>query len=326
MPRRLAEAGRLGFRTAYVPPRRARLGAAPDACGHEVTDVRRHLATAVRAALQRLCTVRLPRRPTGDAGGHQRGMTNVAIFARTTTCCGRPSPPWRRAPSCATVWSASCAAARGRSSCSARQGRRAALARGGFPLDVEFSATRLRELAKMDGAHRARPRGVARILRAATQLVPDPSDRDVRVRHPAPHGRARGQADRLSPSSRSASRCGSSRSTSAVGGTSSRTPAPSCPAPTRPCRPSSATSRASTRSPAPCRPSRSRTSSPSATSPACSSASRWSAGSARRSRATSSSSATTAACSPSSSRSWPAGSATTASSSSATTSPAPRPA
>ena len=48
------------------------------------------------------------------------------------------------------------------------------LCTGGFPMDVEFSATRLRELAKMDG-------GVVlddtytRILWAATHLVPDPS-------------------------------------------------------------------------------------------------------------------------------------------------------
>jgi diadenylate cyclase len=48
------------------------------------------------------------------------------------------------------------------------------LATGGFPLDVEFSATRLRELAKMDGAIVV-DREVARIVRAATQLVPDPS-------------------------------------------------------------------------------------------------------------------------------------------------------
>jgi diadenylate cyclase len=45
---------------------------------------------------------------------------------------------------------------------------------GGFPLDVEFSATRLRELAKMDGAIVC-DRDASRILRAATQLVPDPS-------------------------------------------------------------------------------------------------------------------------------------------------------
>ena len=45
---------------------------------------------------------------------------------------------------------------------------------GGFELDVEFSATRLRELAKMDGAIVLNREGT-RILRAATQLVPDPS-------------------------------------------------------------------------------------------------------------------------------------------------------
>nr|WP_276581805.1 DNA integrity scanning diadenylate cyclase DisA [Cellulomonas sp. RIT-PI-Y] len=45
---------------------------------------------------------------------------------------------------------------------------------GGFELDVEFSATRLRELAKMDGAIVMDPdRG--RILRAAVQLLPDAS-------------------------------------------------------------------------------------------------------------------------------------------------------
>src|SRR6478735_12040474 len=48
------------------------------------------------------------------------------------------------------------------------------LCSGGFPLDVEFQATRLRELAKMDGAIVV-DRDVTRILRAATQLVPDPS-------------------------------------------------------------------------------------------------------------------------------------------------------
>ncbi len=43
---------------------------------------------------------------------------------------------------------------------------------GGFPIDIEFSATRLRELCKMDGAV-VLDREAARILRAATQLVPD---------------------------------------------------------------------------------------------------------------------------------------------------------
>jgi diadenylate cyclase len=43
---------------------------------------------------------------------------------------------------------------------------------GGFALDVGFSATRLRELAKMDGAIVTNAE-VSRILRAAVQLVPD---------------------------------------------------------------------------------------------------------------------------------------------------------
>ena len=46
------------------------------------------------------------------------------------------------------------------------------LCTGGFALDVEFSATRLRELAKMDGAIVA-DQDVTRIVRAAVQLVPD---------------------------------------------------------------------------------------------------------------------------------------------------------
>jgi diadenylate cyclase len=45
---------------------------------------------------------------------------------------------------------------------------------GGFPLDVDFASTRLRELAKMDGAI-VLDDGATKILRAATHLVPDPS-------------------------------------------------------------------------------------------------------------------------------------------------------
>jgi diadenylate cyclase len=45
---------------------------------------------------------------------------------------------------------------------------------GGFVLDVEFSATRLRELAKMDGAVVV-DRDITRILRAGVQLLPDPT-------------------------------------------------------------------------------------------------------------------------------------------------------
>ena len=48
------------------------------------------------------------------------------------------------------------------------------LCTGGFVLDVEFNATRLRELAKMDGAIVV-DRDCTRILRAAVQMVPDPA-------------------------------------------------------------------------------------------------------------------------------------------------------
>ena len=48
------------------------------------------------------------------------------------------------------------------------------LCTGGFVLDVEFSSQRLRELAKMDGAI-AVDRDCTKIVRAAVQLVPDPT-------------------------------------------------------------------------------------------------------------------------------------------------------
>jgi len=48
------------------------------------------------------------------------------------------------------------------------------LCTGGFVLDVEFNATRLRELAKMDGAIVV-DKDCTRIVRAAVQMVPDPS-------------------------------------------------------------------------------------------------------------------------------------------------------
>ena len=47
-----------------------------------------------------------------------------------------------------------------------------ALCTGGFRLDVEFSPTRLRELAKMDGAIVVAD-DMLRIVRASVHLVPD---------------------------------------------------------------------------------------------------------------------------------------------------------
>lgn len=48
------------------------------------------------------------------------------------------------------------------------------LCTGGFELDVDFSATRLRELAKMDGAI-VMDSVLSKLLRAGVQLVPDPT-------------------------------------------------------------------------------------------------------------------------------------------------------
>lgn len=48
------------------------------------------------------------------------------------------------------------------------------LCTGGFPLDVEFSSTRLRELCKMDGAVVLSSDGT-RIVRGAVHLMPDPA-------------------------------------------------------------------------------------------------------------------------------------------------------
>ena len=45
---------------------------------------------------------------------------------------------------------------------------------GGFEMNVSFSATRLRELAKMDGAI-VLDGSASKIVRAAVQLVPDPA-------------------------------------------------------------------------------------------------------------------------------------------------------
>ncbi len=59
-----------------------------------------------------------------------------------------------------------------------------ALSTGGFGLDVEFSATRLRELAKMDGAI-ILDKDASRIVRAAVHLMPDPtiSTNEAGTRH-----------------------------------------------------------------------------------------------------------------------------------------------
>ena len=48
-----------------------------------------------------------------------------------------------------------------------------AISSGGFDVNIDFSATRLRELAKMDGAVIC-DREASKIISAAVQLLPDP--------------------------------------------------------------------------------------------------------------------------------------------------------
>src|SRR4028118_566635 len=57
------------------------------------------------------------------------------------------------------------------------------LSTGGFALDVPFTATGLRELAKMDGAIVLDKDGT-RILRAAVHLLPDPGTHPARAGSP----------------------------------------------------------------------------------------------------------------------------------------------
>ena len=70
------------------------------------------------------------------------------------------------------------------------------LCTGGFALDVPFTPTALRELAKMDGAIVLDWQAPTRIVRAGVQLMPDATHRHRRDRHPAPDGRPGGPAVR----------------------------------------------------------------------------------------------------------------------------------
>lgn len=176
-------------------------------------------------------------------------------------------------PSCGTGWNASCGGSTGALIVLGHDKAIEKMSTGGFPIDIEFSATRLRELAKMDGAV-VLDRDATRIIKAATQLLPDAtietSESGTR------HRTAERVAKQTGLPVISVSQSMRIIALYVAGDvTSSRTPSPSSRAPTRHCRPWSATRPGSTRSPARCSPSRSRTSSPSATWPRCCSASRW---------------------------------------------------
>ena len=118
---------------------------------------------------------------------------------------------------------------------------------GGFFLDIPFTATGLRELAKMDGAI-VLDRDATRILHAAVHLMPDPSihSEETGTRHRTADRVARQTGFPVISVSQSM------QIIAVYVGEHPLRPRGlrrrSCPAPTRPWPPSSATSSASTRS------------------------------------------------------------------------------
>ena len=170
---------------------------------------------------------------------------------------------------------------------------------GGFELDVPFTATGLRELAKMDGGIII-DKDITRIIRAAVHLSPTTPSPPTRP-HPAPHRRPGGQAVRLPGDlgvTVDADHRGVRRRDPARPRGLRADPVPGQPGAGHPGRYSCG----STRSPAPSPRSRSRTWSPCATSRWWPSGWRWSLGSRARSRTTCSSSAPRVGCSHCSSR------------------------
>ncbi len=94
--------------------------------------------------------------------------TDEVLRLRATLASIAPGTP------CATASSGSCAAAPAPCWCSAATRPSTAISTGGFFLDIPFTATGLRELAKMDGAI-VLDKDAGRILHAAVHLMPDPS-------------------------------------------------------------------------------------------------------------------------------------------------------
>ena len=152
----------------------------------------------------------------------------------------------------------------------------------GGPLDVRFSATRLRGAGR-DGRRHRRQQRHRPDRPAATQLVPDPNIRDPRVRHPTPHRRTCRKQTGLPVVSVSQSIRASSRSMSPADAMSRGPRARSSATPNPGPRPRGATAPARRRLTGTLRTSDRGTRHCPATSPPCSSGWRWSAGSARRS-------------------------------------------
>ena len=203
--RRLAEAARLGFTHALVPPDPGRVpaghrgdrgdrpraraaGGLPGCRGHPVREPSAASSPALAEACPsrdhptargdrppgRLARVRPTRpAPAGQSGRDDRerelaGTERIDDPLRATLAAVAPGTALRDGLE---------RILRGRTGALIVLGYDKVveqLCTGGFVLDVEFTATRLRELAKMDGAIVV-DRDCTRIVRAAVQLVPDPA-------------------------------------------------------------------------------------------------------------------------------------------------------
>ena len=163
---RLAEAGRMGFRSALVPARPRRPpGNSRVLDGMRVVDVDNIARALTLLGLEKSDnqqTITCPRLPTWLP-------QNVST---TRPACGRP---WRGIAPGTSLRDGLERILRGRTGALIVVGNDKVvegILTGGFTLDVPFSATALRELAKMDGAI-VLDRDIARIYRANVHLMPD---------------------------------------------------------------------------------------------------------------------------------------------------------
>ena len=182
MPRRLAEAARLGFRVRVHPARSPGFRTGPRRAAGD-RGGRRRWRRGRRAGRPR--PTRPPRldSPRADRPqGTSRGGRRVGGQGAVVTPVDRTDDDLLRATLAAVAPGTALRDGlerilRGRTGALIVLGNDKvveSISSGGFPLDIDFSATRLRELSKMDGAI-VLDRDVNRILRANTQLVPDPS-------------------------------------------------------------------------------------------------------------------------------------------------------
>ena len=212
--------------------------AVPDRVPDRLRGDRRRVSVAEERSVPRRMSGPAPATPLRSRRADDQEDAECRSIIRNPRACWPRSRRWRPARRCGRASSGSCAAAPARWSCSATPARCSELCTGGFVLDVPFTPTALRELAKMDGA-----------IVLDTRPVPDrpgrrpadarPGARHHRDRHPAPHGGPGGPADRRPGGHGLGVDVDHLAVRRAASAGSSSTPSTSCRARTRPCRPSS---------------------------------------------------------------------------------------